>query len=221
MRILLLEDQIEFADLTARSLRKSGFVVDVVASLADASDAVAVAPYDALLLDRKVPDGDSVTWLQRRRRSGLNAPALFITVKDGVEDRVDGLNAGGDDYLPKPFADVELVARIRALLRRPAGVLGSTLDFGNLTLDTVSREVLIAEKAVPISRREIDLLEHLMRRAGRVVSKAALEEGLYGYDEEVTPNSIEVCVCRLRKTLAGAGASVGVHTVRGVGYMLQ
>jgi DNA-binding response OmpR family regulator len=147
-------------------------------------------------------------------------PILILTARDAVEDRVAGLNAGADDYLTKPFAIAELVARIKALLRRPGGVLGMTLEAGNLRLDTVGRELTVAATRVRLSRRELAILEQMMRRLGRIVPKAVLEEKLYGIDEEPGSNPIPVHVHHLRRQLEAAGASVIIHTIRGVGYIL-
>jgi DNA-binding response OmpR family regulator len=148
-------------------------------------------------------------------------PVLILTARDGVHDRVEGLNSGGDDYLLKPFAMEELVARMRALLRRPGGVLGLTLKAGNLSFDTTAREVRVAGKTVGASRREMAVLEQLLRRLGRVVPKELIGESIYGFDEDVSANSVEVHISRLRKRLDQAGANVTVHTIRGVGYLLS
>jgi DNA-binding response OmpR family regulator len=143
-----------------------------------------------------------------------------LTAHDAVEDRVAGLNAGADDYLTKPFAMAELVARIKALLRRPGGVLGMTLDAGNVRLDTIGRELSIGGNPVRLPRRELAILEQMMRRLGRIVPKAVLEEKLYGIDEEPDSNPIPVHVHHLRRQLEAAHADVEIHTIRGVGYIL-
>ncbi|MFQ6547724.1 response regulator transcription factor [Aestuariibius sp. 2305UL40-4] len=221
MRVLLLEDNPKSADMFGSHLRRIGFAVDLVTTLDEAGDAVETAAYDLLLLDRQVPDGDSKVWLSARRRGGMATPALFMTVRDKIEDRIEGLDAGADDYLPKPVSPDELEARIRAILRRPAALLPTKLVTGNVAFDPVHRETAVAEQPIQLSRREGCMLEHLMRRTGRVVQKQSLEESLYGHGEEVTPNSIEVCICRLRKSLISAGATAEIHTVRGVGYLIR
>ena len=221
MRVLLLEDDLSSADIYASHLRKSGFAVDHVVSISEADDALAVANYDILLLDRQVPDGDSRAWLEDLRKKGISCPAFFMTVLDAIEDRVDGLDAGADDYLPKPIAPAELEARVRAILRRPSDTLPLQLTCGSLSFDPANRQAAIADTPVQLTRREGSMLEHLLRRSGQVVPKASLEDGLYGYEDEVTPNSVEVCVFRLRKRLADAGADVEIHTVRGVGYLIR
>jgi DNA-binding response OmpR family regulator len=158
--------------------------------------------------------------LEERRARDDHTPILILTARDGLPDRVKGLNAGADDYLLKPFAMDELVARLKALLRRPGAALGRVLEAGNLQLDTVNRAVEIGGQPLVLGRRELALLELLLRRAGRVVAKSAIEDGLYGFDEAASANSVEAHVSRLRKKLEAAGASFSIHTVRGVGYLL-
>ena len=138
-----------------------------------------------------------------------------------MKDRVSGLNAGADDYVLKPFEMEELLARIKALLRRPGGALGMTLTAGNVVLDSVSREILIGGKVADLSRRELSVLEHLMRRLDGMVAKELLAESLYGYAERGSTNSVEVSIHRLRKRLADCGATVKINTLRGVGYLLS
>lgn len=168
-----------------------------------------------------MPDSDGLELLKSWRDRGDETPVLIVTARDGVDDRVVGLNLGGDDYLVKPFAMEELVARIRALLRRPGGALGTVMTAGNITFDSTAREVQIDGKTVPVSRREMGVLEHLMRRLGHVVPKDVIEDKIYGFDEEVSSNSVEVHVSRLRKRLVEAEADVTIHTLRGVGYLLS
>ena len=146
---------------------------------------------------------------------------LILTARDGLEDRVKGLNRGADDYVLKPFEMEELIARVKALLRRPGGALGVTLNVGNVTFDTITRVVSVAGKDISLSPRELSLLENLMRSARRVVTKAALEENLYGFNEQVTSNSVEVAVHRLRKKLTSVGAKITIHTLRSVGYLMS
>jgi DNA-binding response OmpR family regulator len=147
-------------------------------------------------------------------------PVLVLTARDAVEHRVAGLDSGADDYLVKPFASSEVVARIKALLRRPGGALGTTLRSGNVTFDTIGRDVRVGETLLLLPRREGAILEHLMRRAGRVVPKTVLEEKLYGIDDELGSNAIPVHVHHLRRKLMDHRATVEIHTVRGVGYLL-
>lgn len=220
MRILLVEDNCRLAELVGTGLRGGGFAVDAFGTVADAEAALETIGYQAVILDLGLPDGDGLELLRRIRARGLGVPVLVLTARDGVDDRVRGLNAGADDYVLKPFAMEELVARVRALLRRPGASLGVALTCGRVSLDTVSREVTVAGAALPVPRRETDMLEQLLRRAGRVVPKRALEEGLYGFDDDVSSNTVEVLMSRLRKRLTGTEGGVVIHTLRGVGYML-
>jgi len=221
MRILLVEDNLRLATYVRRGLEKNDFTVDGVGMLADAEAAMEMVPYDLLVLDLGLPDGDGLDLLKKLRGEGQNIPVLVLTARDGIDDRVRGLNAGADDYLLKPFAVEELIARMRALLRRPDGALGLSLNVGNMSFDTTAREVRIDGALIKVSRKEMNVLEQLMRRAGKVVPKDVLESKLYGFDEEVSPNSLEAHISRLRKRLNQAGASVSIHTLRGVGYLLS
>ena len=220
MRLLLIEDNIRLAEHVREGLEREGFAVDSFGTVCDGAAAKTSAPYDAAILDLGLPDGDGIDLLTEWRARGDTTPVLILTARDGLEDRVRGLNSGGDDYLLKPFEMDELIARVRALLRRPGGALGAVLTAGNLSFDTSAREVMIDGEAVSVSRREMGVLEQLLRRKGRVVPKGVLEEKLYGFDEEVTANTVEANISRLRKRLTGAGATVTVHTLRGVGYLL-
>jgi len=217
MRLLLVEDHDRFAKFVKDGLEKEGFTVDDVATASAGQAALSTVKYDAIILDLGLPDADGLSVLHSLREGGDETPVLILTARDGIDDRVKGLNSGGDDYLLKPFAMEELVARIRALLRRPGGVLGLVITAGNVSFDTTAREVQVDERTISIPRRELGVLEHLMRRNGRVVPKDVLEDKIYGFGKEVSSNSIEVHVSRLRKRLASAGANISVHTLRGVG----
>jgi DNA-binding response OmpR family regulator len=221
MRVLLIEDNAKLASVVQIGLEKEGFAVDAFTTISDGEAALSTVRYDAAILDLGLPDGDGISLLKRLRERGSTIPVLILTARDGVHDRVEGLNSGGDDYLLKPFAMEELVARVRALLRRPGGALGLTLKAGNLSFDTTAREMRIDGHAVAISRREMAVLEQLLRRLGRVVPKEVIGESIYCFDEDVSANSIEVHISRLRKRLDKAGASITVHTIRGVGYLLS
>lgn len=219
MRLLLVEDNERLAGLIAKGLAASGFTVDPLVSLDEAMSALRTTRYDIVLLDLGLPDGDGMDVVRKLRGRGDQTPILILTARDGLSDRVHGLNTGADDYLLKPFEMEELLARLKALLRRPGGALGAVLELGSLRFDTVRRSVELDSQPVVLSRRELMLLEVLMRSAGRVVAKNVLEEGLYGFGEQVTSNSLEVLVSRLRKKLMSAGARLMIHTIRGVGYM--
>ncbi|SCA56867.1 DNA-binding response regulator in two-component regulatory system with QseC [Candidatus Terasakiella magnetica] len=220
MKLLVVEDNPELCSLLQERLKKEGFAIDAFHEAEDAHSALETTRYDCVVLDLGLPDGDGLDILTQLRAKKNMTPVLILTARDGLEDRVKGLNLGADDYCLKPFEMDELIARIRALLRRPGGALGVELCAGNLTFDTVSREVQIAGDVVALARRELDVLEELMRRYGRVVSKQALEESLYGFNEDVGSNSVEAHISRLRKKLNKTQADVSVHTIRGVGYIL-
>ncbi len=221
MRILLVEDTERLASHIRDALIEAGFAVDWFARAADALDALATIAYDGVVLDLGLPDADGSVVLAHARGGGRATPVLILTARDSVESRVDGLNAGADDYLTKPFAMVELVARVRALLRRPGGSLGKQLASGNVLFDTATRDVTVAGKTLTMPRHELSILEQLMRRQGRVVSKSDIETHLYGFDDDIASNSVEVHMHRLRRRLSGAGADVAITTLRGVGYLLD
>ena len=220
MRLLLIEDNERFAALLKQGLGGAGFAVDVSTTARDATAALDIGRWDVVVLDRGLPDADGLEVLTEMRRRSDTTPVLILTAHGSLRDRVNGLQTGADDYLVKPFALEELVARLQALLRRPGNLLGLALRLGNLTLDTVGRQVFIDERPIAFSAREIAVLEHLLRRSGRVVAKSLLESSLYGPAQEVGSNAVEVHVHRLRRHLVETGATVQVHTVRGVGYMI-
>jgi DNA-binding response OmpR family regulator len=220
LRVLLIEDEVRMSRLVSRALARAGFVVDAFGTCADGREALSLIPYDAAILDLGLPDGDGITLLATARSAGCSIPILVLTARDAIEDRVSGLDGGADDYLVKPFAMRELIARTKALLRRPGSALGIVLRIGNLRFDSVGRDVRIGDEVIALSRRETAILEHLMRRLGRVVPKGVLEEKLYGIDDEPESNTIPVHVHHLRRRLLDAGASLQIHTVRGVGYLL-
>jgi len=220
MRLLIIEDESRIAEILRSALSRSGFAVDAVGLCGDARAALEVNPYDAVILDLGLPDGDGLGLLRDMRARGNAVPVLVLTARDAVEHRVAGLDTGADDYLIKPFAMSEVIARIKALLRRPEGALGALLKSGNIAFDTIGRDLRIGETVLVLPRRESAILEHLMRRAGRVVPKTVLEEKLYGIDDELESNAIPVHVHHLRRKLMERGATVEIHTVRGVGYLL-
>ncbi|ESQ84944.1 hypothetical protein AEAC466_07760 [Asticcacaulis sp. AC466] len=221
MRLLLIEDNPRLSELVSGGLTTEGFSVDAFATAADATLALRAADYDLILLDLGLPDGDGIVLLDGwKRRAALTTPVLVITARDGLDDRVTGLDAGADDYLVKPFAMKELVARCRALLRRPGACLGTELEAGNVRLDVRSHAVAITGRTISMPLREQSLLEVLMRHAGQVVAKSVIEHSLYPLGADVTPNALEATISRLRKRLAAASADVRVHTSHGIGYAL-
>ena len=218
MRILLAEDDRVIADGLGRSLRKSGYAVDCVANGADADSALVSGTYDLVILDLGLPRLSGQEVLKRLRARKSNVPVLILTALDGTGDRVKGLDLGADDYMVKPFELAELEARVRALTRRSTGTV-PLLQFGALAFDQTNRCALLHDELLDLSARELGLLEILMQRAGRLVSKDQLVDHLCGWGEEVSHNAIEVYVHRLRKKLESSGATI--TTVRGLGYCFE
>ena len=220
MRLLLVEDNAALAELVSLGLSKSGFAVDAIRLAGEVDERLRSSQYAAVVLDLGLPDGDGLDCLRALRARGDRTPVLVLTARGSVHDRVDGLNAGADDYLAKPFATEELVARLQALLRRPGEMLGNRLEVGDLALDVVGRQVMLDGAPKPFSAREIELLELLMRRPGRVIPKTYVEDQLFGLEQPIGSNAVEVSIHRLRRRLQDLGAGVTVHTVRGVGYLI-
>jgi DNA-binding response OmpR family regulator len=220
MRLLLIEDEGRIVELLRTAFERAGFVVDAVGTASAGEQALVSIQYDAVILDLGLPDGDGSGLLTKTRSAGNQVPVLILTARDAIEDRVEGLDAGADDYLVKPFAVSELISRIKALLRRPGFALGTTLEAGNIAFDTIGRDVRIGATPLTMPRHELAILEHLMRRLGRVVPRSVLEEKLYGMEQELESNAIPVHVHHLRRKLAEAGATPVIHTVRGIGYLL-
>jgi DNA-binding response OmpR family regulator len=220
MRLLIIEDEQALAGLLRGALERAGFAVDVAGGVAEAEEHLRLATYDVLILDLGLADGDGLMLLRALRRRDSSLPVLILTARDAPEDRVTGLDSGADDYVVKPFHMDELISRVRALLRRPNAALGVDLRLGNLALHTTTRVVAVDEEPVALSLRETSLLELLLRRHGRVVPRESIESGLYGFDNPTGPNAVEVLVHRLRRRLQVAGATVVIHTIRGVGYLL-
>jgi DNA-binding response OmpR family regulator len=220
MRLLIVEDNEELAELLAKGLRTAGYEADILSSIEEARSVLETTFYAALILDLGLPDGDGLELLRELRHRNNPIPVLVFTARGGLHDRVHGLRSGADDYLVKPFALEELIARLEAQLRRPGQLLGSSLRIANLEFNTQSRQASIDEQPQVLSARETAVLELLMRSKGRVVSKKQVEDHIYGHSGDVGSNAIEVYVHRLRKQLSDRGAKVQVHTIRGVGYLI-
>lgn len=221
MRVLLVEDQPEMASALRAALKRHDMVVDHAASLAAAEEFVSIETYDAILLDRQLPDGDGLSLLPVLRAKGNTTPVLMLTARGDIADKVEGLDMGADDYLAKPFAFEELLARMRALLRRPSALQCQTVRAGNLVFDFSHREATIRGEVLPLPRRELLVLEALARRMGRMVLRASLMEAVFGLDDEIQSNALDAHVSRLRKKLADAESGVTINGVRGVGYLLR
>ncbi len=220
MRILLIEDDQEAARLLARGLREEGWIVDVALSGESGDEMASVNTYDAIVLDWMLPDRDGVTVCQSLRESGLQAPILLLTARDAIEDRVLGLNAGADDYLTKPFAFAELLARLHALLRRSELTRPVLLTVGDLTLDPLSHQVMRGGIPISLTPKEYAILETLMRHAGEVVSRVYLSEHVWEDEHDALTNLVDVHVSHLRRKVDQGPVTPLIHTVRGRGYRL-
>lgn len=220
MRLLIVEDNVELSRLLASGLMAAGYESDIVNSVAEARDALRSVSYAAMILDLGLPDGDGLSVLSELRRRSDPLPVLVLTARNGLQDRINGLRSGADDYLAKPFALEELVARLEAILRRPGQLLGSSLKLANLVYDTESKQVFVDGAPHVFSARETSVLEILLRRQGRVVPKKNVEDHIFGLSGEVASNAVEVYVSRLRKLLTEHRARVIIHTIRGVGYLM-
>jgi len=220
MRLLVVEDNEQLAELVTKGLQAAGYETDVLSTLEEASAVLRTTFYAGLILDLGLPDGDGLALLREIRHLGNPIPVIVLTARGGLHDRVQGLRSGADDYLVKPFALEELIARLEAQLRRPGHLLGSSLRIANLEFDTQNRQASIDDQPQLLSARETAVLELLMRSKGRVVSKKQVEDHIFGHSGDVASNAIEVYVHRLRKQLSERGARVQVHTIRGVGYLI-
>jgi len=220
-RILLLEDHERLAKLICKGLLANGVAVDVVGRIDTAWVALAQMPYQALVLDRGLPDGDGLALLHRMRSAGLGVPCLVLTARDALHDRVEGLDAGADDYLPKPFAMDEMVARVKALLRRP--VEHRTLDpqVGDLNLRPGAGTLCCGEESVTLAPAEMQIMLLLAHRQGEVVRRSALEAAGWGLNDAVTPNALDVALHRIRRKLLAIGSSQCIVNVRNLGYALR
>jgi two-component system OmpR family response regulator len=219
MRVLLAEDDSVLADGLCRSLRKAGYAIDWVGSGSEADAALTAQPYDLVILDLGLPKLGGMEVLKRLRAREVSVPVLILTAADSVEQRVHGLDLGADDFMAKPFALSELEARVRALVRRANGAGSNLIRFGDLSFDQSGRTATLHGTALELSARETGLLEVLLSRVGRLVSKEQIVDHLCEWGDEVSHNAIEVYMHRLRKKLEGAGLRIA--TVRGLGYCLE
>jgi two-component system OmpR family response regulator len=219
VRILLVEDDVMLASAVARALRQSAHVVDALASGDEADDYLTANEYDLVLLDVGLPKLDGFEVLRRLRQRRNPVPVMMLTVRDSQDDLVTGLDLGADDYLTKPFNLPELEARVRALIRRSHASASSELVHGTLRLDSAGRRLYCAGEAVELSARELAVIELLLLKVGRVVTKQQITEHLYGWEEGSTSNAVEVFIYRLRRKLEPSG--VDIRTVRGMGYLID
>jgi two-component system, OmpR family, response regulator len=221
MRCIIIEDEPQIAAYLTRLLDQINAVVDSVETACDAREALANFNYDLVIVDRMLPDGDGLDVVAELRRKSDRPAILMLTAKDAKDDIIDGLEGGADDYLGKPFEPMELIARVRAILRRPRLSVSQNLSFGNVELCVDSNEAMVGEKRVMLRRREALVFEALLIRRGRVVTKQVLAEAVYRFNDEIESNAIEAQVSRLRRKLTGLDANLEIRSLRGIGYILR
>ena len=221
MRILIVEDQRDIATLLAEKVLSAGFQADIVATAADALTAIRARDYDVILLDRRLPDGDGVSIIQSAREARPGTRILVLTAMRAIDEKIDGLDAGADDYLTKPFDPDELMARIRAVLRRPGPQISPPLRVGALIFNTETQEGFINDRLLLAPKMELALLSALMRHAGRAVTRPALLEEIYGSDDQSLSDSLKMLIHRLRQRLKNQNAGADIHAARGIGYLIR
>lgn len=221
MRILVVEDEKSIASFIRQGLSEAGYAVDVAADGCEGLEYALAAEYDVLVLDIMLPQMDGLELIGQLRKRGNKTPALMLTARDTVSDRVRGLDAGADDYLVKPFAFPELLARVRALLRRPPLQTGTVLQVANLRMDTSTREVRREVRLIELTPREFAVLEYLMRHPNQVLTRTQIGEHVWDFDFYHESNVIDVYVGYLRRKIEGEGERPLIHTVRGVGYRIS
>jgi len=222
LRVLLVEDDKRTACFIIKGFKQEGFAVDHATNGEDGLHLALHEPYDAAIVDIMLPKLDGLSMINEMHRNKVNTPVIILSAKRSVDDRVKGLQAGGDDYLIKPFAFSELLARIRALIRRSTGASESThLKVGGLSMDLLSREVTRQGKRIDLQPREFALLEYLMHNAGRVVSKTMIMEHVWDYNFDPETNVVEARICRLREKIESGFEKKLIHTITGFGYVLR
>ncbi|WP_417624851.1 response regulator transcription factor [Paremcibacter congregatus] len=221
MRLLVVEDQEEIARLVQRLLQRENYIVDIAPTLSYAREALRSTDYPLVLLDRMLPDGEGTDLVAFARRHDIKSRFLILSALGDISRRVEGLDLGADDYIVKPFEPEELLARLRAALRRPVPDQNRVWRCGKVAFELPSRQVRINGGPVSFPRRELVILETLIKAAGRVVTRDHLEDSVYGYEDEIQSNTMESHISRLRKQLTQQGAGVMIHAVRGVGYMMK
>lgn len=222
MRILIVEDEKKVAQFLKKGFQAEAFTVDLALDGQEGLRLARSETYDAIILDVMLPRMDGLRVLKELRGEGIRTPILILTARTDVGDRVDGLNAGADDYLPKPFSFSEVLARVRAIVRRSSNdVRGSVLEMADLRMDLVSRTVKRGAVQITLTNKEFALLEYLLRNKGRVVSRVTLTEHIWGMDFDTETNVVDVLVTRLRRKVEDGFPTRVIHTVRGVGYLLK
>lgn len=221
MRVLVVEDQKKLAAFLRKGLAADNLVVDLLHDGDEAMERILTQPYDAIILDIMLPSRDGLSILREMRRQHANTPVLLLSARGNVNERVEGLNLGADDYLPKPFSISEVVARVRVLLRRASGEHATLMQVADLTLNVVSREATRGGAKVDLTNREFAVLEYLMANSGRVITKTALCEHVWEHHFDTGTNVVEVCIQRLRRKIDEGHVRKLLHTVRGAGYVLR
>ncbi len=222
MRILLVEDDEKIAEFVKKGLKSSGFAVDTAATGTQGFSLAFDEPYDTLIVDIMLPEMDGISLIQKIRKHGNNTPVIVLSARDRVDDRVKGLEAGADDYLTKPFAFSELLARVQALIRRSSNITDPVnLSYADLTMDIVKRQVIRNGVPIDLQPLEFSLLEYLMRNRERVVSKTMIMEHVWDYHFDPMTNVVEARICRLRDKVDKGFQDKLIHTVRGAGYVLK
>ena len=222
MRLLLVEDDPKISSFILKGMKAEGYAVDHASDGQEGLHMAVTEPYDAAIIDVMLPKLDGLSVIERMRKQKVNIPVIILSAKGSVDDRVKGLQVGGDDYLPKPFAFSELLARVRALIRRGSGLSEPTrLTVGDLTMNLLNREVTRGGQRIELQRLEFSLLEYLMRSAGKVVSKTMIMEHVWDYNFDPQTNVVESRICRLRDKIDRGFDKKLIHTVRGVGYALK
>lgn len=221
MRILLVEDDLHMSQALQGALARHGLVVDMVHSLAAAEAALRLGVHGLLVLDRGLPDGDGLGFIAVARRLVPALPIILLTARGEVADRVEGLNEGADDYVIKPVAVDELLARVRAIARRPVSMILPSASVGALTFDFSAREAIVDGQPLPLPRRQLLILEALIYRQGRTVQRESLHEAVYGLEDEIQSNALDAHVSKLRRALKDAETGVEIAVIRGVGYLLR
>jgi len=221
MRILLVEDEPQLAESLRKVLERERFIVDHANGVESAREASMLGSFDLVLLDRSLPDGEGLSLLPTLRADNPGIHVIVLSARNGVDDRVAGLDRGADDYLTKPFSIDEMLARIRAVRRRPVELAGATIRAGSLVFDLAHEEVEVGGARIDLPRRELRVLAALIKRRGRTVQREALENAVFGFDDEIQSNTLDSHISRLRRRLTASGARIEIHTIRGVGYLLR
>ncbi len=223
MRLLIVEDEVKIARALSKVFTSEGYAVDIEHDSTAGYAMASTEPYDGLIIDRMLPGeyDDGVAMLQALRKAGISTPALLLTALGETEQKTEGLDAGADDYVTKPFAVDELLARVRALLRRPQQQQSNVLKAKSIKLDTINRTASLRNKPLELTVKEFALLEYLMRSAGRVVSKEQIIAHVWNFDADILPNTVEVYIKYLRNKIDKAGGPSIIKTVRGVGYTIE